>query len=158
MQRLLISMVCLAVVLVASGTASANGVRFTAVLSGDQEVPPVDTATTGKAKFIVNRAETALRFELDVRNGEGILGAAGAHIHCAPAGQNGTVAAFLAGVLPGGLDGRLKVKGTLSDANVMATACGATLSALVQSMRDGNTYVNVHSLANAGGEVRGQIR
>ena len=82
---------------------------------------------------------------------------AGAHIHCAPEGENGPVATFLAGAFPGGLDGKVEIEATLTDANIINPACGSTLAELVQAMEAGNTYVNVHSAANPGGEVRGQI-
>ena len=40
---------------------------------------------------------------------------------------------------------------------IVNPACGATLSAIAQQMRDGNTYANVHSVAHPGGVIRGQI-
>jgi hypothetical protein len=63
----------------------------------------------------------------------------------------------LAGPVPGGFDGKVRVQGTLTDANIVNTACGSTISEIVDSMLAGNAYVNVHSAANPGGEVRGQI-
>jgi hypothetical protein len=136
-----------------------NGDRnFKADLSGSAEVPAVATETTGKATFHVNRELTEIRFKLQIDNAEGILAAAGAHIHCGPAGANGPVAAFLAGAVPpSGLDGSIDIRATLTDASVLATDCGTTIAELVDAMRAGNTYVNVHSAANPGGEVRGQI-
>lgn len=132
--------------------------EFKADLTGDQEVPsPVVTETTGEARFKVNSALTEIKFELEIEDAVDILSAAGAHIHCAPADQNGPIVAFLAGEVPGGFDGEVKIEGTLTDANIINTACGATIAELVQSMKDGNAYVNVHSVANPGGEIRGQI-
>jgi hypothetical protein len=159
MQRLLIAIFSLAVILVASSAAFADGVRFTAVLSGDQEVPPVETATTGKAVFVVNGTETEIGFELEVNFGVDTLGTTGAFIHCGPAGANGPAAAFLAEDGPPSVSGkRVTSKGTLSDAKVLSTDCGTNISELVQAMRDGDTYVNVQSIAHANGVVRGQIR
>lgn len=131
--------------------------NFRAQLTGDQEVPPVATDTSGTAKFHVDRQSTRLTYRLDIRDADGAFGVAGAHIHCAPAGQNGPVAAFLAQPVPGGLDGRVMVSGTLTDADVIPTACGTDIAQLVDAMRAGDTYVNVHSSANPSGEVRGQI-
>ncbi len=99
-----------------------------------------------------------IEFKLDIRNADGILGAAGAHIHCAPGGANGPVVAFLAGVVPGGFDGKVKLDATLTAANIVNPACGADIALLAESMRAGDTYVNVHSIDFPGGEVRGQIR
>lgn len=138
-------------------TAVASGNAFKADLSGAQEVPPVVTQTSGDAKFRVNADESEIAVDLTVTGGEGLLGVAGAHIHCAPAGQNGPVVAFLAGVYPGGLDGDLRIRLTINNGNIINPACGATIGELVQSFRAGMAYVNVHSIANPGGVVRGQI-
>lgn len=147
-----------AAALLTTQTAAAGAEEFKAELFGDQEVPiPVETDTTGEAKFDVENGGSRLDFELEVEDAEGILGAAGAHIHCAPAGMNGPIAVFLAGVLEGGLNGKLEIKGSLSDANVLETPCGTSLTELIEAMSDGDTYVNVHSITFRGGVVRGQI-
>lgn len=135
-----------------------HDLEFRAKLTGDEEVPdPVITDTTGEAEFEVNKKQTAIEFELEVKNAVDILGAAGAHIHCAPFGENGPVVVFLAGEVPGGFDGEVEIKATITEANIVNDACGATLLELIESMKEGNTYVNVHSIANPAGEVRGQI-
>jgi hypothetical protein len=131
--------------------------EFKAVLTGANEVPPVQTAASGKAEFEVNRDQTKIKFELTIRNATDILGAAGAHIHCGVEGANGPVVAFLAGQVAGGFDGKVEIEATLTAANIVNPLCGATIAELVQSMRDGDTYVNAHSPAFPGGEIRGQI-
>ena len=133
--------------------------RFRAVLTGAEEVPdPVDTDTTGRATFRANRAETEIDFKLKIRRADGILAVAGGHIHCAPAGSNGPVAAFLAGAVPpAGFDGKVEIKATLTDASVLPTDCGTTIAELLDAMRAGDTYVNIHSAGNPAGEIRGQI-
>jgi hypothetical protein len=159
MKRILFTILILAVLLGAVGVAYADdGRQFRARLTGAEEVPPVATNARGEAKFKVNRSETEISYELKIERATDILGAAGAHIHCAPAGSNGPVVAFLSGVITGGLDGKVEIKATLTAANITNTACGATIAELVQSMRNGNTYVNAHSPAFPTGEIRGQIR
>jgi len=136
------------------------GSKFSAYLSGDEEVPPVHTDVTGDAQFYVDSDEETIQFDVEVLdNGEhaGLVGAAGAHIHCAPAGENGPVVAFLAGVVQGGLAGKVTFSGTLKEVNIVNPSCGLTIEELVDSFCDGNAYVNIHSIANAPGEVRGQI-
>ena len=156
-MRLLRLLVC-ALLLIGFSAAWAGQLEFKAELSGAEEVPmPVVTDTTGEAKLEVDAGRTRIDYELEIEDGENVLGAAGAHIHCGPAGMNGPVAAFLTGMLPGGVNGELQIKATLSQANVMPTACGSTLSELVDAMLDGQTYVNVHSSDFPGGVVRGQI-
>ena len=137
--------------------AHADNGDFEAVLTGDEEVPPVVTDTTGEAEFEVNFAETEIEFDLEIEDAVGILGAAGAHLHCAPAGSNGPVVVTLAGVVPGGIDGEVEIVGTLTVANIVSDSCGSTIAGLVQSMRDGDVYVNVHSLDFPAGEIRGQV-
>ena len=156
MSKLIKVATILSVTLFLAGTAHAKEL-FKATLSGDQEVPPVSTQTSGKAFLRANNAKTKIEFQLHLRKGVGITQA---HIHCAPAGQNGAVVAFLAGMHAAGLDinGKWISKATLTDGSIVNAACGATISELVDSMRAGNTYINVHSIANPAGEVRGQIK
>ncbi|NNF95660.1 MAG: CHRD domain-containing protein [Halobacteria archaeon] len=151
-----------ALTLYAGSVGAANELEFEAELSGAQEVPPVDTRVKGEASFEVNDDYSKIEYSVKVKTrgevGVGLLGAACAHIHCAPEGQNGPVVAFLAGVVSGGFDGTVKFSATLTGDNIVNDACGATIVDLVNSMSNGLTYVNVHSLANPTGEVRGQIR
>lgn len=154
-------LVAIAIVLAATligvgGVASGGALQLKANLSGAEEVPPVATDASGKAIFHVNGDRTAIDFKLEF-NGTNLLGVAGSHIHCGAAGVNGPVVVFLAGAVPGGFDGAYQLKATLTQENIVNTACGATLEALVESMQEGNTYVNVHSPAFPGGEIRGQI-
>lgn len=159
MKRILFTTLILAVLLGVVGVAYADdGRQFRAKLTGAEEVPPVDTDARGEVKFKVNESQTEIKFELELKDATDILGAAGAHIHCAPVGSNGPIVAFLAGPVTGGFDGNVEIKATLTAANITNPACGATIEELVTSMRNGNTYVNAHSPAHQGGEIRGQIR
>jgi hypothetical protein len=131
---------------------------FKATLSGDEEVPPVTTDTTGTALLRLNKAETEIGFQLHVNDGVGIQQA---HIHCGPPGVNGPIVVFLAGLNPAGydVDGKWVSNATITDANILdaTTTCGAIVSALAESMRNGQAYANVHSVDHPAGVVRGQI-
>lgn len=155
------STLCMGIVTAAMFAASsawaANAVNFRVELSGDQEVGPVETDTTGTALLHVNRALTEVRVKLDVRDGTDILGMAGAHLHCAPAGDNGPPVVFLAGAFTPGYDGDFQIRATLNDDSIINDACGADIAELVGSMLDGNVYINVHSTGHPSGEIRGQI-
>lgn len=131
--------------------------EFEAELTGEAEVPPVETDAEGEAEFEVNENLTEVEFKLKVKDTVGILGAAGAHIHCAPEGENGPIVVFLAGEVPGGFIDEFETEATFTEVNIVNDACGATLPDLVEAMVDGNTYVNVHSTDFPAGEVRGQI-
>jgi hypothetical protein len=133
--------------------------NFTAPLSGDQEVPPVATTATGLAKFRLSKDGTELSYKLIVANIDDVLMA---HIHQAGAGQNGPIVAWLYPgapppvLIPGTSNGVL-AEGVVTEANLMGPLAGEPLSALIEAMAGGGTYVNVHTSANPGGAVRGQI-
>ena len=86
-----------------------------------------------------------------------------AHIHLQAPGANGPIVVWLyppappPQLIPGRFDGVL-AEGTFTAANLMGPLAGMSLEDLVAEMRAGNTYVNIHTTANPGGEVRGQIR
>jgi CHRD domain len=153
-----------ALLLAAAGIVAHNdGPRFEARLTGAEEVPPVTTETVGMVEIRFNEDETKAEFELEVRKGVRVTQA---HIHCAAKGVNGPVVVFLAGFHNRGwdVDGSWVENTTVTDANVMPPSSPAcphditNLRELVQAIRQGNTYVNVHTVANPGGEVRGQLK
>ena len=154
-----------------AGTASAQLLRFrsfgtgnfVAHLSGGQEVPAAETRGTGQAVLSVNEDRSEVRYKVLVANVEKITQS---HIHCAGAGVNGPVVAFLFGFIPDGetLDGIL-AQGKIRQENIIArpdsAACPgglSTLEDLLVKMEAGQAYVNVHTIQYPGGEIRGQIR
>lgn len=140
-----------------SGSVVMN---FTAHLSGDQEVPPRETLAQGQAIFRLSKDGTQLSYKLIVANLENIQMA---HIHLAPAGANGGFVAWLYPsappmmLIPGTTNGIL-AEGVITSANLIGTLAGKTLSDLVAQIQAGNAYVNVHTTAYPGGEIRGQIK
>jgi hypothetical protein len=129
---------------------------FRALLTGDQEVPPVDTQTTGRADIQINREQTEGEFTLRVDDGVRVTQS---HLHCAVAGVNGPIVVFLAGNHPAGLnvDGKWVDNARFTDQSIVNTSCGTTVAELAQAMREGRVYVNVHTVAHPPGEVRGQL-
>jgi hypothetical protein len=106
-------------------------------LSGDNEVPPVKTAAKGSGTITV-ADDGAVSGSATTT---GVQGTA-AHIHEAAAGANGPV------IVPFTKDG-----------DTYKAPAGAKLTAAqMTSFKAGNLYVNVHSDANKGGEVRGQLK
>lgn len=139
---------------------------FRTRLSGDEEIPePVDTDTSGRATVEFDRGLTEGEFRLRVNDGKRITQT---HIHCAPAGENGPVVAFLAGFheLGWDVDGLWIKNATITDDNIIPTdpadnpTCPVAitdLESLVAAIREGNAYVNVHDVENPAGVVRGQL-
>jgi hypothetical protein len=133
---------------------------FTAHLTGQEEVPPVETNATGQAIFRLSRDGQSLHYRLIVANIENVTMA---HIHLAPAGQNGPVVLWLypsgppPQLIPGVTNGVLST-GVVTSANLVGQLAGASLADLVDLIVAGNAYVNVHTSQFPAGEVRGQIK
>jgi len=119
-----------------AGVASAQQVKVT--LSGDQEVPAVKTSGAGSGAISVT-ADKSVSGSVTTTGVAGTM----AHIHEAAPGKNGPV------VIP------LSKSGD----STWSVPAGAKLTdAQLSSFKAGNLYVNVHSAANPGGEVRGQLK
>lgn len=146
---------------------AAAGAQFVASLSSREEVPaPNLTATRnprGQATFRLDAEASTLDYRLIVANIENVTQA---HIHCGVPGVAGPVVAFLFGFVVGGVsaDGIL-AEGTVVSGDVIprpsSDACPggvADFDELITHMREGTAYVNVHTVQNPPGEIRGQIR
>jgi len=106
-------------------------------LTGNQEVPPVSTVARGSGTFTVG-LDGLVTGSVTT---EGLAGVA-AHIHSGRVGTNGPVIVPL-------------VK---SAENIWAVPQGAKLTeAQRQAYVAGELYVNVHTAANKGGEIRAQL-
>jgi hypothetical protein len=117
---------------------------FTADLKGENEVPvPVTTTATGGATFVVNPLTGAVNYTL---NFTGVTSATMAHVHLGAAGTNGPVQFWL-----------WDPAGVQATSDLPATGVFTPTLAQVSQWLQGNMYVNVHSAANPGGEIRGQI-
>jgi hypothetical protein len=129
---------------------------YDAELSGQNEVPPVQTSATGEAEFTVPANDT-MKYRVNVT---GIMNASGAHIHMAKEGENGEVIADLLNT-PTSKDKDtaygMIFRGNLSDSSLKGPMQGKTLDDLAGAMDSGDTYVNVHTAENPNGEIRGQI-
>jgi len=132
--------------------------HFTATLKGSNEVPGVDSEATGEIIVSINKDETKIHYKLIVANIEDVIQS---HFHVAPAGVNGKVVAFLFGPNPipqpsGPFNGIL-AEGDIEAEDVINDLAG-DLGALIEAIRAGNVYANVHTNTNKGGEIRGQLR
>jgi hypothetical protein len=162
MKRLVPLLIATLSLLAASATAAAppDQRNFRAPLSGSEEVAPVETHARGQAIFQLSSDGTELHYRLIVANIENVTQA---HIHIAPAGANGPVVAWLyplappAQLIPGRSDGILAT-GVITADDLVGLLAGASLEVLLDHLRAGNAYVNVHTSQYPAGEIRGQIR
>ena len=117
--------------------APVSDIVFKAVLSGASEVPSNASAATGTATITFN---TTTKIITVVVNFSGITATA-SHIHQAAIGSNGSVVfPFIAPIT--------------SPINYTSGALDASQESILNA---NGYYVNVHSAAYPGGEIRGQI-
>lgn len=116
---------------------------FNAKLSGNNEVPPVTTSATGMAEFQLSSDSKTLSYTLTANN---IKPVTMAHIHQGKVGENGQPVAPLS-----------VGKGTITSSNLQGPLAGKQISDLVNIIKSGQAYVNVHTEQNKNGEIRGQI-
>jgi spermidine/putrescine-binding protein len=133
--------------------AQGSEQKFTAKLTSKEEVPPNDSPATGMAW--VKASEKEVGFKINVTD---IDKATAAHIHLGEKGKNGPVVVTL---FKSDTPTELK-NGTLGEGNVTATNFegpmkGKALNDLVTAMKNGSTYVNVHTTDIPDGEIRAQL-
>jgi Cu/Zn superoxide dismutase len=108
-------------------------------LNGASQVPVLNTTASGSAVYSLDKSGQRLQFKVIMA---GLSGAAeGAHLHLGAIGTNGGVTVDLSSFIKG---------------NVIEGAVDAPAS-LAADLAAGNVYINVHTAANAGGEIRGQL-
>ena len=127
--------------------ATEGQTLWRATLSGGNEVPARATAASGSAGFTLDGDRVFYSIEVSQLNATTM-----AHIHSGAAGVNGPIRVFLYGPTPAtDFNGRL-VEGSFTAADVT----GVTFDTLLEQMRTGQAYVNVHTSLYPGGEIRGQ--
>ena len=150
------------------GTAAvADNVRARETLTGYEEVPALSTPGVGDFQIDLNQAGDALDYTLTFSGLE--TDATQAHIHFENRTNNGNIVVFLCTNLGNGPAGTQAcpaaggtISGTITAANIGAGAAGQGIAAgefdeFVRALRSGATYVNVHSVARPGGEIRAQL-
>ncbi len=109
------------------------------ILNGDQEVPPVTTSATGSSFIFPNPTLDTLTY---ITLYDGLSGQpTGAHVHFSEVGKNGPVIIPLnPSPIPGIYFGQVVI-----DKDNLA------------NLTNGLFYINIHTSAHPGGEIRGQI-
>jgi hypothetical protein len=159
----------------AVGTVAVAGgdKRIREDLVGYQEVPAISTEGNGTFKARIDRNGQQISYRLTYADLEGAVQQA--HIHIGQRGVNGQIVAFLCSNLPNPPAGTPAcpaapgtVEGTIEPADVQNTTnpppptAGQGIEAgafgeLVDAIKAGVTYTNVHSTKWPGGEIRAQL-
>jgi hypothetical protein len=126
-----------AAALMLAGCAGMESGGGKVMLTGAQEVPPVTTAATGSGTITVS-GDKSVSGSVTTAG----ITATAAHIHSGAPGQNGPV------IIP-----------LVQSGNTWSVPAEAKLNdAQYDLYKAGNLYVNVHSAANKGGEIRTQLK
>lgn len=122
------------------GVGAAASTAVSATLTAAKEVPKPTGSPKGTGRFTGTIGKgRVLRWKLTFT---GLSSAtAGAHIHIGKPGKTGPVAVVLCGTV---CTSPMRGRATLTAAQVTA-------------IRAGGAYVNVHTVKNPSGEIRGQI-
>jgi CHRD domain len=162
---------------IAVATASVLGVGTVAMasdgsdqqetLTGYEEVPALSTPGVGEFRASISRSSDEIRYRLTFSGLESA--ATQAHIHFENETNNGAIVVFLCTNLGNGPAGTQAcpadggtIRGTITPADIGAGAAGQGIAAgefdeFVRAIRAGATYVNVHSVNRATGEIRAQL-
>lgn len=174
--RLLLGLFVLGLAVVTAAVAGVNA-NWSVHANGADEVPPRDSNGQAQAIFHLSPDGTSIDYKLTAANIENVFMA---HIHMvadAPApGVNGPIVVWLypstaVGVqapLGGGRIQGVIAQGTITADNLTGPLAGHSLSDLIQAMRTGHAYVNLHTNDGVdptntgagdfpGGEIRANI-
>jgi hypothetical protein len=169
MRRLGISLAVTALLLGSTIVLAQGGFkRISEFLTGYEETPSA-VSTTGNGTFTARISNDGSRidWELSYADLEGAIQQA--HIHFGQQGVTGPISVFLCTNLgngpedtqtcpapPATISGTIEAEDVTNLANERGISAGE-LDELVQAIRAGATYVNVHSTRWQGGEIRSQI-
>ncbi len=126
---------------------------FTVELTGDEEVPPVNTDATGIFNLVIVNQTSG--YQLSVNN---LANATAAHIHRGEEGENGKIVVTLYNAtMPTAPTSGLLSQGNITASNLQGPLAGQQLTDLIDIIDNGTAYVNVHTADFPLGEIRGQL-
>lgn len=147
---------------------SAQAETIHAKLIGFQEVPSISTEASGEFRAKIDKKANTLAYELRYEDLSSPVQQA--HIHFGQAGVNGGIAIFLCSNLGNGPAGTPACPGptggtvsrTVGAADVVGPAgqgiAAGEFAEVLDAIKGGVSYANVHSDTFPGGEIRGQIK
>ena len=158
-------MLACAVVVVGLAGLAAAAPNWSARLTGYEEVPALSNGAGGHFTATISPDEATVSWALTFVATDTTQ----SHLHFGQAGVNGGVSVFLCSNLGNGPAGTQPcpaqggtISGTFTAADVIGPAgqgiAAGELSELIAAIQAGAVYANVHTAANPGGVVRGQLR
>lgn len=127
--------------------------KFMINLTGSEEVPPVQTNTTGMAEISAfDIASDSISYAINVPS---IQGATAGHTHLGKQGENGPIVVTF--FRYGSPMNEVKETGTITEDMLEGPMKGKPLSELALAGANGSLYINIHTEQYPDGEIRGQI-
>jgi hypothetical protein len=134
-------------------TALSEEKKYFTPLTGMEEVPPVNTNSTGIALFEL--LNNHIDFKVNVTNLDNIKSA---QIHIGEFGQNGEIiVSLLKSLSPVDVQNGTLVEGQVTSSDLVGPLKGKTINELVQLFNNTKTYVNIQTEQYPNGEIRGQV-
>src|SRR5436309_12939378 len=133
------------IVLNSAKVQAQQGQSFSATLSGNDEVPPTKSNSTGTAKFQVNENNSQVSYWVNIT---GIKKISQAHIHNGTTGQNGDVVVTLSKSKSAKGDNKpltIGFSGNITKDDLQGPLKGKEISDLGSLMSNGSAYVNAHT-------------
>lgn len=127
--------------------------KFIIKLTGNQEVPPVQTNAIGSAEISAfSVAEDSVSYKINVAN---ITGVTAGHTHLGKVSENGpVVVTFFKYDSP---RNNVSETGSITADMLEGPMKGKQLSDLALAGANGSLYINIHTETNPNGEIRGQV-
>ena len=169
MRRLVVSIAVIGLVSASTIVLAQKFKNIREFLTGYEETPAVSSVAEGEFHARISDDATQIDYELSYSDLEGAV--TQAHIHFGQKGITGGISIWLCGnpsatvIPPAGTQTcpapPATITGTLTAANVVGPVpqgiAAGEFAEVIRAMREGKTYVNVHSTKFPGGEIRSQI-
>jgi hypothetical protein len=166
-MKRVVAMAMMLAVAIGTGIVYTQGgfKNITEQLTGLKEVPVISTIGQGEFHARISNDDSQIEWELSYTDLEG--GIQQSHIHFGPPNNTGGISVFLCTNLGNSATAQscpaapATISGVFTSTDVIGPAgqgieAGA-LSELIDAIRDGKTYVNIHTTKWPAGEIRSQI-